>query len=68
MQYVGSTLASGSRGTFWARSPSFVLTWPALLGLLLLLLIAGAIALVHHLRPPRRRLSRPLHGVSDLVP
>lgn len=67
MQYVGSTLASGSRGTFWARPPSFMITWPALLGLLLLLLIAGAIALVHQLRPRRRRLQRRLHRVGDFV-
>jgi hypothetical protein len=50
--------------SFWTRPPSFVLTWPLLLGLLLLLLAAGAVALVHHLNPVRPRL----HRMRALIP
>jgi hypothetical protein len=52
--------------SFWTRPPSLVITWPLLLGLLLLLVAAGAIALVHHLtpqRPPPR-----LHRMGGLIP
>ncbi|HTT04954.1 MAG TPA: hypothetical protein VMF64_06660 [Steroidobacteraceae bacterium] len=58
MQPVGSTVYSNARMSFWTRPHSRVLTWPLLLGLLLLLLAAGAIALVHHLNPVRPRLHR----------
>jgi len=49
MHSVGTTVYSNARATFWTRPPSFVVTWPLLLGLLVLLLAAGAIALIHHL-------------------
>ena len=67
MHYTGSTLDSNTRDTFWARPPSLVFTWPVLLGLLLLLLVAGVIAVAHQLRPRRRRSLRPLQGVSAFL-
>ncbi len=67
MHYVGSTVSPNARPPFWERPPSFVITWPLLLGLLLLLMAAGAVALAHHLIPSRRRSAR-LHRVRGLVP
>ncbi|HLK71536.1 MAG TPA: hypothetical protein VKT19_06240 [Steroidobacteraceae bacterium] len=67
MHSVGTTVYSNARATFWTRPPSFVVTWPLLLGLLVLLLAAGAIALIHHLGNSDRAPSR-LHRVRGLVP
>jgi hypothetical protein len=67
MQGVAGTVSSSARSTFWARPGSFVLTWPLLPGLLLLLLAAGAVALVHHL-VARRWAPLHLHRVRGLVP
>lgn len=67
MHPAGTTAYSDARASFWTRPPSFVLTWPLLLGLLVLLLAAGGIAVVHHLRPPRRPPAA-LHRVGGLIP
>jgi hypothetical protein len=66
MHPVGSTVYSNARMGFWTRPPSLVLTWPLLLGLLLLLMAAGAIALIHHINP--LRAPPRLHRVRGLVP
>ena len=66
MHPLGSTVYTNARANFWTRPPSFVVTWPLLFGLLLLLLAAGAIAIVHHLRPGRTGRPR-LHRVRGLV-
>jgi len=66
MHSAGSTIYSNARATFWTRPPSLLFTWPVLIGLLLLLLAAGAIALAHHLSP-QRRPSAHLHRVRGLV-
>jgi hypothetical protein len=56
MSYVDSTAYSHERASFWARPHSLMLTWPVLFALLLLLILAGLVALAHHCTP-RRRLS-----------
>jgi len=56
MSYVDSAAYSHERATFWSRPHSLVLTWPVLFALLLLLLLAGLIAVAHQ-RTPRRRQS-----------
>jgi hypothetical protein len=48
MSYVDSAAYSHGRATFWARPHSMVLTWPVLFALLLLLMLAGLIAIAHH--------------------
>jgi hypothetical protein len=58
MSYVDSAAYSQQRATFWARPHSMVLTWPVLIALLLLLMLAGLIAIAHHCTS-RRRLSSP---------
>lgn len=54
MSYVDSAAYSHERANFWSRPHSMVLTWPVLFALLLLLLLAGLIAIAHQ-RTPRRR-------------
>ena len=54
MSYVDSAASSHERATFWSRPHSLMLTWPVLFALLLLLLLAGVIAITHQ-RTPRRR-------------
>ncbi len=62
MSYVDTTAYSQGRSTFWTRPRSLVLTWPVLPALLLLLLLAGLIALAHHCTPRRRLSSSRLVG------
>ena len=68
MHPVGGTVYSNSKARmgFWTRPPSLVLTWPLLPGLLLLLMAAGAIAVVHHFSPLRAPTR--LHRMRGLVP
>ncbi|HTW73631.1 MAG TPA: hypothetical protein VMD56_01785 [Steroidobacteraceae bacterium] len=47
MSDVDGTVSS-QRVTFWTRSQSWVLTWPVLPALLVLLLLAGLIAVAHY--------------------
>ncbi len=48
MSYVDGTVYSHERVTFWTRPHALVFAWPVLLALLLLLLLAGLIAVGHY--------------------